>query len=370
MERLLPYLLPGPMLDGAHISVTEDALQVLDARGNLAVTVDAYMGDLGRWSVGDFVGVPVYMPFQAERQYSTLRFDGGSDTLGYLFPTATLRKGSEVTGNDNRYLALFAAAGTRLLLADETAKLRCEPSPSELVTERDLESLFPEFAGIAVLSRELLEAASQDRHCVGIGLLRKGCVPLALSQEPSVGRHRFTHEGLIKVGQVSADLKADAEGLLRLLASYASEPRATSRFLGFYQVLEYLLSRVFDCEIQKAIADPVLRANSWDLREYVAEVARERWRLVQIAQKYCRGLDGHVLTACRTTSTDFLVANGEPAEKWDRVDWAKALYTVRGTVVHRQLGMTQEATDALDDVCHELQEFCCEVICRYREAVV
>jgi len=329
-----------------EIQQDSDSIALLHSSG-LTQRITCAYGDFDE-PLENFIVLPTFQKYSHESEIVHLRFQ--NERMGYVIPDTSLVGGEVLTGKFDR---LFASAAIKAVLFGSVAKDMLRPVlfNNDRLADLAFNDLFDRALSFAVLPRQSLATHSISLDDVKYMLSSEGF----LTDWPSQGKLLFStpYERTLPMKLPSSALRNES-GILNSLLCIAvtqTTPRAT--FILLYQVLELLISRIFQCEMQDQIA-AFRNCDLWELKEKINELSREVYRLNQLENKYLRNFPRRALFIdCRDACERFL-QDLHITPKRD--NWATLLYTTRNVIVHRQHEFNRFPEDHLGDVCISLRE--------------
>lgn len=306
-------------------------------------------------------------PHFGEREVTSLRFSGSStDTIGYIFPIASLRTGEHLP--DGKFPKVYASVATRELIQTEIA-ISLAKKDQQHIAEIEITEIFPESLGVLVLGCQQLSDASASIESVELMIMERGYFPLSTNFGTLGGYiDESQYESRLSLRSLATPLIDDVASLKWLMASARIQQMNSGRFLLLYQILESLLSRVFGQAMAHIIDDPRTLNDPWWVRDKVKLIQGENWRL-NFIQHHCLDLQSHqFFTDCRVACEELLIHLG----RWEKtgekaLSWSKALYLVRNIFVHNQTALRNADENIIQNVCDKLQCVCFDVMMGYKD---
>lgn len=294
--------------------------------------------------------------YVAEREWSEIRCKGDTRTIGYVFPTTTLRTGEEVeVAHDRlgRWPRVYLAAAVQFLLHSPIPVESINLPVDLLGTAHDIDSMLPQ-AAVVVLGWEQLSNLNTSIDEICFGLHRQGYTYFDEAL-PRSGPVRPGFSSPCPSPRVAAALRSKLALLQAVATSAMNESRAPARYLALYQAFELCIEQVLCVRIRSAVSEHLLgRATRWKLVEDLQSASREQSRLQELfASCLSRAVPNDV-------EATFIALCGEISKLLephrDVADngIAESLYAVRNYCVHRQSQIAPAVASKLHDAADEL----------------
>ena len=194
--------------------------------------------------------------------------------------------------------------------------------------------LFGDDLSILVLSKAALKKAKIGLPSLELMCMRAGLWPLQERILP-VDQVRIHSEGdsRLTIRRLAPEYLRDTSTFVELFRDADRSSSAAGAFLSYYQVIEFLLEKVFSHTMPKIVQFP---QTTWEMKEAVAKLVTEKYRLHLLCQH-------HLMDSCNRSQLDdtgekalaLLQQLGESGEP--PVEWHQRLYRVRSVLVHNQL---------------------------------
>lgn len=281
--------------------------------------------------------------------------------LGFLFPITALR-GSDIF-EAQQWSSTFARAGFDILVNLEAIhRFALTRSIDQLRSVRDgfMDDLFGDEIAILVLSKAALKSQKFSLYELKLMMLRAGVWVLS-SNRPPLAARRFvnTSSTNLNIQRVNEESRGKSSLFCELFEEADNNISDIGAFIAYYQVIEHCLDHIFRIEIS-SLYPP--RMSSWDLREILAKISGEKYRLSLLNGRY-------ISSDCNRSLFDefareaeiFLGRIGEPIAQG--MDWVSLMYKIRSILVHNQIRLF-DLTDrsALARSCHYLRRASLELL--------
>jgi hypothetical protein len=222
----------------------------------------------------------------AQKQHIELRQKGTSVRLGYLFPIAALAPDSAF---DNEWAGVFAHAAVDWVLSTENAKEVLTISQIDDITpekRRSVVDCFEPALGVVVLSKDGLKKAGCDVHALRLMIQEHGIRPISARDTQSNSDAEFEFEPRLSLRECSFHVIDELNQFCFLLEVANRQNYLPARLLILYQVVEALISRVFEQAARDLVSDSAMLQNIWDLRDALDELSREKSRINLLFSEY------------------------------------------------------------------------------------
>jgi hypothetical protein len=328
----------------------------------------------------------------AQQQFVELHQKGTRERLGFLFPLASLNPDAEY---QNRWTGVFAHAAVECLLATQTAKkLLVVGRIEDIVTSEGISitDLFDPALGIVVIGKERMAKANCTLDTIRLMIQEHGIRLISPRTTEPQATALPTFESRLHIRQCSAHI-IDEVGQFCLLLEIADQQRyLPARFLTLYQIVEALISQVFEHAVRTLVTDPMMQQDVWELRERLNEISNEKSRINKLFSSYMGPKMDELNLATeglRTACLDFLqkadpgvatappVASAVPTtsatldpaavpvatipvskQDLSQKAWSDLLYRSRNLIVHRQWQIRSLPEHELADACLALERLC------------
>ena len=244
-----------------------------------------------------------------QKQYISLSQRGTGLRLGYVFPINSLAEDSSFEGWEGKY----AKVAVESLLASELACSHLRVTKVEEVVSAkgiSITEVFIPDLGIVVLGKENLATANCTSNMVrmmiqehGIRILRDS-VPL----EAPPSRGGFASS--LTVRDCSPMIKDDLGQFCYLIEIAEQQQYLPAKFLILYQIVEALISRIYENSIRAIVQDPRIMNNVWNLRDEFEKVSSEKSRINKLFGEFIYSKSGEVnerTERLKTAGISFLV---------------------------------------------------------------
>jgi hypothetical protein len=339
--------------------------------GAIALKISSYIGSLQGFSLSEFKASPIRTLYKGERQFSSVRVSGSdTKTLGYIFPIASFYTGKEIP--QDKWVQIYASAAIRSILIEGVANSFVRlPDLSNTSIEVEISTLFPEDFAIMILGKEALDHFGLTLESIKLMVQADDFLLYPEEEDLKYTESISEYNERIILKPISQSLVSECPELLWIISSAKREVSLPAKFLSFYQVMEHFLSKIFCQYMQEISKSDMLDNDPWRLREKIAEVAAEKWRLNRLEQCFLKsGYDSTVFKECTQKCKNLLISLGEEdLDKIEKLSWAGSLYRVRNILIHRQLSLLskENVREGLSEVCEVLMDVCFEILSHYSE---
>lgn len=282
--------------------------------------------------------------------------------LGFIFPTTAFSEPEQIEGS---WAARFAEAGFRLMLQIDRINQFSQIRSADNLKSRGsmpVDEFFGDDLSILVLSRKDIKALRVSLDELELMLLRAGVAVLQNRTLPRPHLRASPQHQNANLRRLCLEARSEATGLRKLYYSADRSESDIGSFLAYYQVIEFLLERIFRNEISHLTSTGL---TTWALREQLNGMANEKFRLHLLSSKYLtQGCDRTLFTTVHEKASLLLTELGDvPTEDGT---WFGPLYRVRGIIVHSQLRLFYLRSPALlSDLCTALRFACLELLCHF-----
>ena len=139
-----------------------------------------------------------------------------------------------------------------------------------------------------------------------------------------------------------------------------------SCFLLLYQIIEYLLSHVFEIAVKVFCHDENLSKNPWDLRVKINEATNELWRLDRIINDFLsQSVEPEISAALLEECSRFLTENRLTLTRDIPNSVAKGIYAVRNVLIHRQIEMMASVREQVFNINVLFLAFVLELLIKF-----
>jgi hypothetical protein len=128
-------------------------------------------------------------------------------------------------------------------------------------------------------------------------------------------------------------------------------------FLTLYQVVEHWIGKLFGAALSGSYLDD---PDPWTLKNRLARVSGERWRLAKLDGLALEAADRARLNDLGRDCREFLDAVGKASNNDD--PWWKSLYALRNVIVHDQARFVLDGFHNLESVNLSLRDACLELL--------
>jgi hypothetical protein len=332
--------------------------------------VYSYTGSIQEYSLNQFEFSVIKTAHQGERQFSSIRLSGSNtNTLGYLFPIASLRTGKEIT--QNKWPLLYAAAAIRAIFIEGIANdLIVFPDLASTNLEFEITDLFPNDLAIMVVGKEQLNKAKSTLDSLKLMIQANGYSLYPEKDDLNQPEASPEFDEKIKLKPLAEPLLSECPELLWIISSAKREESLSAKFLTLYQVIEHFISRVFHKYMEEISKSSAFENNPWLLRKKITDVVAEKWRLNRLQSCFLKGYDAEIFKECMKRCDNLLVSLGEVSpEENNKPSWSNSLYKVRNILIHRQVSLfsKKDIRSSLSEICEILFDVCFEILAHYSE---
>lgn len=367
--RILEALL-GKYPSTVDWNESEEGIEAL-IEDTINLKIRSYTGSIQGYSLNQFDFSVIKTAYQGERQFSSIRLSGSNtNTLGYLFPIASLRTGKEIT--QNKWPLLYAAAAIRSIFIEGIANdLIVSPDLASTNLEFEITDLFPNDLAIMVVGKEQLNNAKSTLDSLKLMIQANGYFLYPEKDELNQPEAAPEFDEKIKLKPLAEPLLSECPELLWIISSAKREESLSAKFLTLYQVIEHFISRVFHKYMEEISKSSAFENNPWLLREKITDVVAEKWRLNRLQSCFLKkGYDAEIFNECTKRCDNLLVSLGEVnPEENTSTSWSNSLYKVRNILIHRQVSLfsKKDIRKGLGEVCEILFDVCFEILAHYSE---
>lgn len=265
----------------------------------------------------------------------------GENRIGWIFPFQALLSNNHDQAN-NPYFLKYAYVATELLLqAIEETDVREEPG------EIYLEDYYNPELNVLVLDSEntaQIREFNLEKYVVGLfkhgySFSGKGNI---LADVPTDGSRKR-----IKIKAVSEELSGvpNINYLFKEQLPFADNE--VIRFYLCYQVIELLITIVFEDQFRKLLAEISVSAEKlFDHRETLSKLAGEKYRINELFTKYVELTETRDKTDLNAACEKLLTESGKDVAG----SYYENLYAVRCLVVHKLYSLSTESIKMLADI--------------------
>lgn len=279
---------------------------------------------------------------------------------------------SELDGWKGKY----ARVGVDILLSTEVARDHLAITRIDDITRPEgtpMTEVFGPDLGIVVLGKENMEEASCTIDMIRVMIQEHGIrlLPNTTAVLSPSDPKPFT--GNLAIRPCSPDISDDLGQFCFLLANAEQQRYLPARFLILYQIIEALISRLYENAVRALMSDPLLLKNVWELREEFEKISSEKSRMNKLFNDYLvrKPPEYHKLTEDVKEACIAFLEKADPAiavpEKeggprppgsatLTQKGWVEILYRCRNLIVHRQWQMKSVAEPELSRVCGALKQ--------------
>lgn len=272
--------------------------------------------------------------------------------VGWIFPIQAIRS-NEHNYADNQYFLKYAYVAWDLLIR----QLNIDVNSLE---EFDLFAEYPEGINLLILDKENCAKVKQfefDKYIVG--LYQKG---YSISGKGNLYAETIERGKRLNIKRQATELD-DIPYLSELFKKQI--PRETndiSRFYLYYQVIEILISKVFDKEFTLLVNE--LQSSTeklFDKKEDLSRITNEKWRVKKLCNNYC-SVDTYIKKSLNDKCIDMLkYTNCKVYENME-----ENLYQVRCLMVHRMYILDEKAEKILSDINDIFLELIIQLVITYK----
>lgn len=276
----------------------------------------------------------------------------GNQRIGWVFPIQAIHS-KEHSYVEDKYFLKYAYVAWSLLLERLDIEI-------DSINEFDLFQQYNENINILILDKDnckLVEDFEFDQYIVG--LYQKG--------------YSVTGKGNLYAEAVDKDVRLHIQRQSKALDDipYLIElfkkqiPRETndiSRFYLYYQVIEILISKVFDMEFSKFVDE--LRTTTeklFDKKEDLGQISNEKWRVRKLCNNYC-SLDTYLKEYLNEKCKDIL----DYTNCKSYTNMEDNLYQVRCLMVHRMYILDEVAEQKLTSLNNAFLDVIIQLVLSYK----
>lgn len=222
---------------------------------------------------------------KGQNQFISLSQRGSNLRLGYLFPLASFADDSDLEDWAGKY----ARVGVEALLNSDLARDHLTVMKIDDVIHPDgvsITEIFDPDLGLVIVGKENLNNAQCTIDMIRMMIQEHGVRILSTSSlttapdEPAEFTDHFT------IRQYSPHLRDDLSRFCYLLEVAEQQQYLPARFLILYQIIEALISRLYEHAVRALVSDPVLLKNVWELREEFEKISSEKSRINKLFGEY------------------------------------------------------------------------------------
>jgi hypothetical protein len=299
-----------------------------------------------------------------QHEVSSLKKD---KVFGFIYPINSLQDSSAMV--DDKFKAIYARAAIESIIINGAANsLVNEELFNSYISEISITDLLlnSDEISIVVVNDKIMQNENISNDDVHLQLAAAGIkqatenFPYKDSNDP--------YKSSFRVKNISIELVDDSSIFCSLVSLASERQDPLSKFLGLYQIIEILINKVFNKQVQSISKDITYADSSWKLKDKLLEITSESKR-ISILYDDCK-FPGRVtpeeFTICKAKSEDYIKAVIDSDFKTS--DWANAIYKIRNSIVHNHaliLKSKSEELEELDEICHLFKKCCISLVQQY-----
>lgn len=364
--QLIEALIPKSDLRAGITFRTDSSGYVFTLATNDEITIAVYPGGTDGRDSENYYCEPIKTAFKGERQFTKLRSIKERTTFGYIFPISTLLTGGELNDDFSRRYAALAI--NHVLFKGIANQHLNNYSLTLSTTSIEITDLFPDDFALLILWKEQVEKEGLSLNEIKL-LIQNQNYDLFPENDESVVEDEIDFREQISLPYISDYVKGDIDQLLWMISSAKRESSCSGKFLGAYQIVEYILSKVFKKSVDILVNQTQITNDPWLLKDKIGQVSNEKWRLSRLDAFFINpDIDRTVFNQCGEVCKNLLQVLGEfdPERQKDML-WAHALYGVRNVYIHRQLELEKCPSESQKEICNHLLSVSFELIAHYTE---
>ena len=314
----------------------ENCFCILDDNDNIVCDVYPEIKLDSDYKPGNFELKILYNDRQDCTEESIFQVYAEKQRIGWIFPIQAINS-KEHSYAENAYFLKYAYIAWYLLLD-------CLNVEIESMDEFDLLNQYDDGISILILDKEncdKLDDFEFDKYV--IGLYQKG---YSVTGKGNLYADSSDRSKRINIKRQSTELD-DVPYLIELFKKQIPlENNDISRFYLYYQVVEILISKVFDKEFSKFIEElKDTTEKLFDKKEDLGHMSNEKWRFRKLCNDYC-SIDTYLKSCLNDKCTEML--NYTKCKVYDNME--DNLYQVRCLMVHRMYILDESAEQMLHDL--------------------
>ncbi len=281
-------------------------------------------------------------------------------TIGFCFPISFLM---DECNFPNRFQQIYARAAVELIIFEGIDNQQCIYSmPSNALVEIDICEFFPSNSFILVIGKSLESAQKVTIEQLEINLIRHSIFkPLELVLEKTLNEELDI--GNLRIKTVCDRLNEREKIINSLLQASFNQKNLFGKFLTLYQIIEILISDIFDRKLQEVVKETDL--TSWKLKDKLSEISGELKRIEYLYSSLDTAkANMESFNFCCSKCINFLTDLLTP-EDLTNLSWAKSIYRVRNFVVHAQSALISKKESELLEICSAFRLCLLEFIFHY-----
>ena len=332
--------------------ISEGCFYLLDDDGSIVSDIIPEMKLDAEYKVSNFEMKILYNERMDCTEESIFQVYIGKRRIGWIFPIQAIHS-NEHSYAENKFFLKYAYIAWCLLLEHLNVEV-------ESMNEFDVFKLYNDGICLLILDKDNCEEVDDfefDKYI--IGLFQKG---YSLTGKGNLFTDVIETNIRLNIQRQSKELD-DIPYLIELFKKQI--PRETndiSRFYLYYQVIEILISKVFDEEFSKFVDD--LREATeklFDKREDLGQMSNEKWRVRKLCNEYC-SIDTYFKECLNDRCKDVL--HYTDCKVYANME--DNLYQVRCLMVHRMYILDEIAEQKLHSLNNAFLEVIIQLALSYR----
>lgn len=282
--------------------------------------------------------------------------------VGYVFPIITLSTFEYLP--EDEWASVYGSFALQFLVkAPELTKHMKYPELTDTF-EFQISDFYSESYAIVILGKQAIIDYGITQSKIKLMLMEQGyysCEEINISNlysdltYPNVEGNKIIIEETSPYIDEELSIKLDW-----LLTTSLKEANPFSCFLSLYQIIESMSIKVFNACIEVIKENDVIE-DPWLLKEKLSSITKEKQRLNLLFNTFLdKGLNQECSSHLQQECSSFLFENMLSSENTGNL--VEAFYTVRNTLVHRQVELNPSAYYSIKKINKLVYEICFHIL--------